>query len=51
MKLKSKSMEAIVTCMIFSIASLFNVASANVLTGNLNVDNTFSAYLSTDDNV
>ena len=49
--MKLKSMKTIVTGMIFSIASLFNVASASVLTGNLNVDNTFSAYLSTDDNV
>ncbi len=49
--MKLKSMKSIVTCMIFSIASLFNIANASVLTGNLNVDNTFSAYLSTDDNV
>lgn len=49
--MKLKSMKTIVTGMIFSIASLFNVASASVLTGNLNVDYTFSAYLSTDDNV
>lgn len=49
--MKLKSMKTIVTGMIFSIASLFNIANASVLTGNLNVDNTFSAYLSTDDNV
>jgi len=49
--MKLKSMQTVVTGMIFSIASLFNVASASVLTGSLNVDNTFSAYLSTDDNV
>lgn len=47
--MKFKSMKMIVTGMIFSIASLFNVASASVITGNLTVDNAYSVYLSTDD--
>ena len=47
--MKLKSMKTIVTGVIFSIVSLFNIANATVITANLTVDNEYSVYLSTDD--